>query len=332
MAVWYRYDCCGMLVESEFELPAPAVGPEFAGLAAELRFVSGEDREAPILRPSEDVVAELQVDGMPRYSFCRVEGGYIGRIYGVVDYVVSEDLSQVTCHLIPGAEQGYVPIIAAGTVVAFVMSMRGKCVVHGSAVDLGAGRGAIAFAGISGQGKSTMAAIMCAAGGLLVTDDVMAVGVERSAEGRLRAVADRGGHELRLRPKAQLFAEIFDPSARNTVDDRKAAAPPRSTGKTIELEAIAIPWPVRDSDQVVARRLGAGEASMALAKYNRIDGWRDPAMLKRQFADAVAIAEAVPVFELKVPWGPPFAEDLARRVANACELGDPFAKLSRVPT
>jgi len=100
----------------------------------------------------------------------------------------------------------------------------------------------------------------------------------------------------------------------------------------LPLSAIVLPRPDRDHPEVRARRLGAGEASLALGRCQRIEGWQGPDHLRRQFIDVGRIVSAVPVFEVSVPWGPPFADDLASRVLEACELNGSLDRFDGVRT
>ncbi len=213
-----------------------------------------------------------------------------------------------------------IPIVVPGTVTAFLLAVGGRFVLHGSAVEQG-GR-ALAFVGVSGQGKSTIAAMFCAAGASLVTDDVLPLEFDSGD-----AVADavrciRSGREIRLRDKAASLADRFgaDAMVRVTEDERHAVAPVTTRLERLPLSAIILPRPDREHSDVRARTLRAGEASLRLGRCERIEGWRGRDHLRRQFVDVGRVAASVPVFEVSVPWGPPFAADLPERVLEACEL------------
>jgi hypothetical protein len=207
--------------------------------------------------------------------------------------------------------------------------MGGHCVLHGSAIDRG-GR-ALAFVGVSGQGKSTMAAIFCVDGATLVTDDVLPLEFGEEGKDAGPVFCLRSGHEIRLREKAASLARHFgDQAVRITTDERHAVAPEPSPFERVSLSAIVLPRPNRDHPEVTARRLGAGEASLALGRCQRIEGWQGPEHLRQQFTDIGRIVSTVPVFEVSVPWGPPFADDLADRVLDACGLDRSLEQLDGV--
>jgi hypothetical protein len=59
---------------------------------------------------------------------------------------------------------------------------------------------------------------------------------------------------------------------------------------------------------------------MSLARYQRIEGWVPEGVLRAQFAAVSALAAAVPVHLMKVPWGPPFGETVAADVLTELQL------------
>jgi len=313
------YECSGLRIASEIPLPGRCIEDQNP-LGVDLTIRRGEARTSPFERPSVDVVAELIENGYPRYTICRVEDKYVCRVVNVADFVIDGELRAVVCHPVPEGPEGVIPIIIAGTVSAFVLAMRGRCVLHGSAVEVD-GR-AIAFVGISGQGKSTMAAMFCAQGASLVTDDVLPLGFEFETGSPDSVHCLRSSEEIRLRRNAVSLADYFDdPTAiRLTPDERYAVKPLVTALEKIPLAAVVLPRPDREISRVGVRTLPNGEASFWLNRCQRIEGWRDRDLLSRQFADAGRVAASVPVFEVTVPWGPPFARDLPEQVLEALGL------------
>ena len=312
------FECAGLTIASEISISAP-VSALIDPATADVTVVWGFDIEPTLERPSADVLAELiEVDRLS-YSICRVDDGYVLRLPFVADFAVDAALRHVTCHPVATGRTSVIPLIIPGMVVAFILSMSGKCVLHGSAVELD-GR-ALAFVGPSGQGKSTMAAILCAAGAGLVTDDVLPLGFDETGREDTGVYCLRAASEIRLREKAASLARRFGEDAvRVTADDRYAVAPRTSTLQRIPLAAIVFPRPDRQHLEVVAKRVGPGEASLALGRCERIEGWWWRDHLRTQFIALSGVVEAVPVFEVSVPWGPPFASDLAPRLLAACGL------------
>jgi hypothetical protein len=213
-------------------------------------------------------------------------------------------------------EPEYLSILLNGSIAAFLHAARGLTVLHASAVRLG--QRSIAVVGPSNQGKSTVAAILCAAGAALLTDDVLVIDVDPGPI----VMARRGSCELRLRPGTEMIADRF-PAAivrRPTADQRIALLPPAVAEPRIPLSAIIFPRPVREATEMHARRLSMGEAALLLGANQRIEGWRDAAVLRGQFEAVSDIVTRVPVIELTLPWGPPYAPDLAAQIWGASTI------------
>jgi len=322
------YGCAGLRIASEIPLNVTELtqcNPD----DVDVTIVLGEWRNTPFAPPSEAIVAELYEDGYPRYIFCRVGDGFVGRIMGVADFEIDGDLSRVVCHPAPGGPEGVLPIIVVGSILAFLLVRRGCFVLHASAVAVD--DQVLAFVGVSGQGKSTMAALFCADRAELVTDDVLPLEFAPDPDGGDTVVCIRAGNEVRLRDKAAELAERFDAAAsvRTTADDRIAVAPGRLSAERVRLGAIVLPRPDREHQEVTARRLGDAEASFWLTRCQRIEGWSEPEDLRWQFVDVGRIVAAVPVYDVSVPWGPPFAPNLPAQILAACGLGDRSSGMDR---
>src|SRR6202035_3906328 len=134
------------------------------------------------------------------------------------------------------------------TVAAFLLALRGFNVLHGAVVGVGtAGLGII---GPSGVGKTTVAALCCAAGATLVSDDVLAL--DASVPPQIAG----GWPELRLRPTAVGIVDLFParPIERPTADGRLAVLCPAIGTERLELAALVVPRPSRSATDVVVTR------------------------------------------------------------------------------
>lgn len=306
------YTVSGVTLCSEIPLPATLT----PGRACDVHVVAGPSTDAAYRRPGLDVVAELTVDGWPRYTFVQTADGYVGRVYGLADFHIDATLTRVVCRPDARADPGLVPILVCGTVVSFLLMARGQMVLHASSVVMD--EGALAFSGPPLQGKSTLATIMCSGGAPLLADDVLPLEIEDDV------LAIPGTGLLRLREGASRLLDRFPGElARATVlpDQRTGLVPPAVEEKPQPVVAVALPRPTRDAGAVLdVRRLPSGEAVFRLAEAVRIEGWRRPVDLARWFDAAAAVAQRVPVYELRVPWGPPFSDTLARDLAAALGL------------
>ena len=211
----------------------------------------------------------------------------------------------------PGADPDLLSVLVSGTLLAFVLTMRGETVLHASAVQVG--DAALAFVGASGMGKSTMATLLCADGARLVTDDVLRLDTTSSPP-----TCALGATELRLRKGADHLAERFAdrgsaPGLRTTGDARQALAAVPATTEDLPLAALVVPVPDHSPERRTTEitRLSPKEAMVVLSQFPRLLGWQDAAVRRASFHQLADVVDRVPVHVAVLPWGPPFPEDIA---------------------
>jgi hypothetical protein len=312
MAMTTYYEVSGLRLRSDIPLAAdPAVEAE---RGADVAVVAGHCTEIPWRRPSPTVIAEtFDNAGWPRYSFCALDDGtMVGRFYALADFAFSSDLRYVSCHRHPEISEEMAGLLVPGNIVSYVLSMTGHFVLHASAVELPTG-GAVGFVGPTAKGKTTCAALLCAEGCGLVTDDVLVVDLDAD-----RPRCRRGASMLRLRTQQSGLVSRFvsAPTVSTTPDGRLAVRPEHLAGNDVALEAIVMPSPSRDHSAVMSRRLSGADAVALLMAMPRIEGWRSPARVTEMFEQATVLAQAVPVLEVQIPWGPPFADDVGVRLVE----------------
>jgi hypothetical protein len=178
------------------------------------------------------------------------------------------------------------------------MLMQGIEPLHATAVVVG--RGAIAFLGDSGYGKSSLGASFVRENYPLLTDDVL--------------VLERRGQDLLAypgMPRIKLYPEMCG----NMFHGCEGTPMTRSTPKTIfalsaqQHQASSIPLqvlyflspPENDSRKVTLRRISERRAFLSVLKNTFNDILVSPVRLKRQFEFAASIAAHVPVKALSYP-------------------------------
>ncbi len=97
------------------------------------------------------------------------ESGYLVRYPHLADFEIASDGRSVTCLPVPGMTEESPNHIYLNQVLPLAQSVQGKLVLHASAVEIG--DRAVAFAGWSGWGKSTLAADFSVNGFRFLTDD-----------------------------------------------------------------------------------------------------------------------------------------------------------------
>jgi hypothetical protein len=117
-------------------------------------------------------------DGKVWLSFAKYHSGYLLRLPDLADFLVSTDGKQIRCYPDPDTPLETIRHLFLDQVIPLLLSQWGKLVLHASAVALPAG--VIAFTGMSGMGKSTLAASF-------------AEQRFRSTDGRLSSPRGKGG-------------------------------------------------------------------------------------------------------------------------------------------
>jgi hypothetical protein len=106
-------------------------------------------------------------------QFYRLSDGYLLRFPELADFLISPDGAVATCRPAPGVSDTTPQHLYLNQVLPLVLSKQGQLVFHASAVELG--DGAVAFAGESGRGKSTLAASFAISGHRFLTDDGLVI-------------------------------------------------------------------------------------------------------------------------------------------------------------
>ena len=298
------YEVYGLHLRSELPLPAPCC--DCATHDLEVRW--GAAGAIPDTAPEGRLLAQLPPGpGGGGYTHTMSPAGYTLRYHGVAEVRLDPARRAARIHLAPGVDPEIAALLLTGNVLALLLALEGRCVLHASAVACEDGDGAVAFAGGVGMGKSTLAALCCAAGARLITDDLLRL--DRDGESLRCALGTR---ELRLRGGATgLLAHFTGRRTRPTGDGRVALELGGDIGGMPPLRAIVLPQPQRTAVQLRLRRLGPLEAMRALLGCARVAGLEARELAVVQFALTGDLARRVPVYEAAIPWGPPFGPELA---------------------
>lgn len=290
--LWYRR--YGLNLQSEVPFGIAVAAPASGKPDLVVRY------RRPAAEPSEligETLAELwNESGKIAYTLVSNADGYCLRVHRVADFVMDAEVSELYCEPLRSAPPGLAEILLQATVLAFVLALRGRPVLHASAVSV-AGR-VLAIAGPAGSGKSTLAALLCAGGAALVADDLACI------EQGSCIVGTGPGAELRLRPASTPVLEQFStpPLTEETADLRVAVRAPSAPDEVVPLAAVLFPVLHRGGGALRAERAQHARAVVQLVRAARISGWRDPAQQQRFFNVVVELAQKVPTFFVYVPW------------------------------
>jgi len=284
----FEYRLCGLKVASDLPIPdlLPWSGDDRPS-DVDILLGSVPDRldrpihEGPLLQIGADGICRFAVSGVAAYL---VEGGRR------VTVAPQQD---------PAAPD--IRVFLLGTVFGFLCHQRGLLPLHASCVDLG-GR-AVAFAGLSGIGKSTLAAAFWRRGYPVPADDITVVDLGNPTEPRV----------LPAFPRIKLWRDAMEVLAlptgglersRKDMEKFHLPVPDGFGGAPLPLSAIYHLKDVPGPCPVTIKRLSPLQATATLTEdiYRVQAAWH----MGRQtalWADIGRLASAVPIYELSRPLG-----------------------------
>lgn len=238
-------------------------------------------------------------DGTTMISLARRGEGYLLRFPGLADFVVSGDAGHVGAWPADGTGRETLRHLLLDQVLPRLLAHHGRMVLHASAVEVD-GR-ALAFAGETGRGKSTLAASLHGAGWPLLGDDALIVA---AARGRATALPVYGG--LRLWPsaaEATAGGTMLREGTEVGAGKRRMALPEAGPSAARPLAALYVlaPPPAGREREVEVTRLGGRDACIQLIRNAFQLDVGDRERAGGLLAAAAEIAAMVPVFELAYP-------------------------------
>lgn len=292
----WRGRAFGLTVDAGFPIPElpPEPTPPAPGPSARLEEATPQElARAWSRRGAETLLERVWPDGRPMLSVERSEeAGYHIWAPRYGRHLVSPDGARVRSALPRVASWRWERLLFA-QVLPLASALQGRELFHASAVVLSGG--AVAFVGLSGAGKSSIAAHLVAGGAHLLTDDVLAL--ERNGGGlrahpgtglagidprELRSLDAKGRARLGTRIGRADKAYLSVPVASTPAPLRALYFLTRGSGPELE---------IRPSPSLAPRLLG----SSFLAYLDRARN------LVEHLEVCARIASEVPTFELSAP-------------------------------
>ncbi len=244
-------------------------------------------------------------DGTPWAARGKTANGYLLRYHGLADFEVDRAGRELVCQSrSDDVSDLTLRALLVDHVLPLILTLRGKCVLHASAVATE--RGACAFAGDSGIGKSTLATSLSLAGFAVLTDDFLIL------ERRETVIASPSHPHVKLRedslgallPGATNAAPVADYTTK-----RRLRLDLPKWGSAIQshpLSRIFFLSRIETSGAASSAKprmeaLSPRDACMELVNYGiRLDS-TDPGLLAREFDFAQYAANHIPIKRLWLP-------------------------------
>ena len=309
-AVARVYHLYGLRVYSEVALPAPIAQNTLPPYDIEVRW--GEGKTISDCVPTGQILAKLVMGDGRGYTLTDTGIGYVLSFHQTCEFWIDHDLRSVRVHPFADVHPDMTALLFVGNVIACILTLAGECVLHASAVEMG--NSALAFAGGSGMGKSTLAALLCANGARFITDDLLRL----QPDGKdFRCFPGTG--QLRLRQNAAALTDNFSVTARGTTPDGRIAVTMDGNRSTVPLGAIVIPHPSRHGKELKLQRLTLSMSLLYLMAFPRTQGLQQGKHLQRRLDSFGQIAAGIPIFKADIPWGLPFPRDFAHSLVRGVE-------------
>ena len=290
----YSYRISGTAFHSSVLLPELLLDPH--GIP-EFTFQLFEESPAFLTSPSWLNHWYLN-DGSIWLSVAKIEDGYLLRFPAYADFLVSRDGRNINCMLRQGCPHETMRHLLLNQIVPIVLSQLGKLALHASACATP--RGVVAFMGLTGMGKSTLAASFGLKGFVVLTDDCLLV---QEQGDHVMSVPSYGG--LRLWPESvsALFEEEPIQQSMAHYTDKKRVLFDQDLGVgSLSLRAVyVLALPENDETGVTISPLSAREGLFEIVKHTFQLDVTDHEKLGEAFRRNEWLANSVPFFRLKYP-------------------------------
>lgn len=293
----YRYVIYGLGIESELCLPSadedhdaaskePAIRI-FLGLPAQFRAIG----LTHTFDPADWVFHAILPDG----------GIYI-KAENVFEAVISRNGREVSCRTFGNIDPRSVEANLVNFVVSASLTLQGEEPLHATAVDLDGH--ALGLLGLSGSGKSSLAALLINRGADLITDDMLRVKFEDD-----KVVAYPGPYRLKLfddplqrfLPGATEHGHFNPLSGKIMIQPRSTIPEHRTPLPLVALFHLGEPGQVPPGGAISMSRMKGVELTLALISSTMDDRYVAPDRLARQMAFVARLLDSLPVYALRYP-------------------------------
>jgi len=147
----HHYELSGVHIESDLPLASPAA-EETTAPELTIRIAEG-----PSPSPLGDPLLSRSSDGVPWLSVVRCKEGYLFKVHDIADFTLDTRNAEITWAPLAGWEASVLSQLFIDQILPLILHVTGRFSLHASAVAA-PGSFVIAFLGVGGRGKSTLAA------------------------------------------------------------------------------------------------------------------------------------------------------------------------------
>lgn len=252
-------------------------------------------------------------DGAIWTRFYRTDSGYLLRFPNLADFTVSADGRAVSAHPVPGVSESTVDHLYLNQVLPLALSRQYKLVLHGSAIEVD--DCAAAFLGLSGRGKSTLAASFSTHGLRFLTDD----GLQLEKSG-----------DVYLAQPSHPSIRLWDDSRQAVVPDTARDAPPVDytpkarvlADKEVAFCDVARPLACvyflgdGKTDTVTITPVGGRDAMIELVRHTFLLDIEERDMLMHHFGQLTDLVKTLKFFRLDYPRRYDFLETVRETIVQ----------------
>jgi hypothetical protein len=309
------YQACGLSIASDMPIPGLRPMPVAADPDLTISMCAGSERDTCVEgKSSWYVSAELGSSGRPEMTIETGDGGYWLTYDDAVTFSIDGAGARVSGHWSAPLSAADAARYLDGSVLAFVLRLRGAVPLHASAVAVD-GR-ALLFIGDAWAGKSSTAAAFSTLGYRVLADDIVRIDI-----------GHRGGFTYPVHPRLGLWSDSAEALFGEPSDERglsqeyqKRVFDPKGSGSPFDDRSVPIA-----AIYMLGERLREGAAPpliepvppsaalVALVRHTFGGSYLDRAMRALEFDVLCRLVDRVPVRQLR------FGDDLSALQAS-CEV------------
>lgn len=240
------------------------------------------------------------IDGSIWLAFAKLEAGYLLRFPDLADFVVSENARSLRCYPQANCPPETMRHLLLNQVIPVVLSHAGNLVLHASACATP--HGVMAFMGMTGAGKSTLAASFGQRGFAILTDDCLLV---EENNGVITTVPSYPG--LRLWPESVEALFEQEPAMRplaHYTDKKRLMFEQDTIDSPLSLNAIYVltqPDTMPEISEVKISPMTTSEALLETVRHTFQLDITDRERLGRSFKRHEWLAKSIQFFRLNFP-------------------------------